>query len=93
MKRKPPRLKRLTAGEQTALAFIIDYRQREGRFPSLRQHAAKAECTHQNVSLYRRSLANKGWLALDGAGVILTAVAPVHGYTTLSAVDATPAPS
>lgn len=76
----PQPLKRLTAGEQKALTLILDYHQRHGRFPSLREQGREAEYSHQNASLYRDALARKGWLKLDEARGITAAVQPLEGY-------------
>lgn len=85
----PPQLKRLTAGEQYALSLILDFRQQHGRFPSLREQAAKAGYSHQNASLYRKNLTTKGWIKVDKQHGIHSAVQPLAGYTTIK-LDETP---
>lgn len=87
----PPQLKRLTAGEQSALSLILSYRQQNGSFPSLREQGALAGYSHQNASLYRKGLATKGWIKLDKQRGILSAVQPHAGYTTVSLDDNPPA--
>lgn len=81
--KSPPQLKRLTAGEQSALSLILSYRQKHGRFPSLRQQATAAGYSHQNASLYRKGLTSKGWIKLDKAHGIIAAVQPLAGFTTV----------
>ncbi|CAB4137007.1 hypothetical protein UFOVP315_40 [uncultured Caudovirales phage] len=85
----PIPLRRLTAGEQSALSYILDfYHRHHGRFPSLREQAREAGYSHQNAGLFRKALTAKGWLRLDPNGRgIMSAVQPLENYQTLTALD------
>lgn len=85
-KPKPPTtLKRLTAGQQSALSLILSLRERNGAFPSLADMAAAAGYTRQAASDYRAVLAHKGWIKLATDGTILSAVQPMEGYKVVEA--------
>lgn len=77
-------LLRLTAGEQSALALIVDWYDTHNRtFPSLTDQAKQAGYSRQNASLYRRTLATKGWLRLNKQGLIISCVVPHFKYMTI----------
>lgn len=78
-----PTLKRLTAGEQTALSLILAFHKEHARFPSLREQGDKAGYTHQNASQYRNGLAVKGWIVLGKDRAITSAIQPAEGYRTV----------
>lgn len=86
MKKKPTPvvLKRLTAGEQSALSLILDWRAQHQAFPSLRDMASQAGYKHQQASTYRKALASKGWITLAPDGTILNAVQPLENYRTVT---------
>lgn len=89
MKKKPTpiALKRLTAGEQSALSLILNWHAQHKTFPSLRAMASQAGYKHQQASTYRKALASKGWIKLAPDGTILTAVQPLEAYKTVKGVD------
>lgn len=86
MKKKPTSvvLKRLTAGEQSALSLILNWYAEHKAFPSLRDMAATAGYKHQQASTYRKALAAKGWIKLAPDGTILNAVQPLENYRTVA---------
>lgn len=78
-------LKRLTAGQQSALSLILSLRQTNGTFPSLADMAKSAGYSRQAASDYRATLALKGWIKLAADGTILSAVQPLEGYKVVEA--------